>query len=91
MADAQYLFCSIELGEKNPALKIEQSKTSKADLIAALKEAFTSCVKAYEAMTDVSATQLVKLFRERRTETGRADCQQYAQHGTTTTWSPTCG
>ena len=62
VADAQYLFCSIELGEKNPAPKIEQSKTSKADLIAALKDAFAYCDKAYDAMTDASATQIVKLF-----------------------------
>ena len=62
VADAQYLFCSIELGEKNPAPKIEQSKTSKADLIAALKDAFAYCDKAYDAMTDASATQMVKLF-----------------------------
>ena len=62
VADAQYLFCSIALGEKNPALKIEQSKTSKADLIAALKDAFAYCDKAYDNMTDVSATQMVKLF-----------------------------
>jgi hypothetical protein len=40
VADAQYLFCSIALGEKNPGLKIEETKTSKADLIAALKDAF---------------------------------------------------
>ena len=46
LADAQYLFCSIALGEKNPGLKIEQTKTSKADLIAALKEAlFSKLVK----------------------------------------------
>ena len=62
VADAQYLFCSIELGEKNPAPKIEQSKTSKADLIAALKDAFAYCDKAYDTMTDASATQMVKLF-----------------------------
>ena len=62
VADAQYLFCSIELGEKNPAPKIEQSKTSKADLIAALKDAFAYCDKAYDSMTDASATQMVKLF-----------------------------
>jgi uncharacterized damage-inducible protein DinB len=62
LADAQYLFCSIELGEKNPAPKIEQSKTSKADLIAALKDAFVYCDKAYDGMTDASATQMVKLF-----------------------------
>ena len=62
VADAQYLFCSIALGEKNPAPKIEQTKTSKADLIAALKDAFAYCDKAYDAMTDASATQMVKLF-----------------------------
>src|SRR5215472_474297 len=36
LADAQYLFCSIALGEKNPGLDIEHTKTSKADLIVAL-------------------------------------------------------
>jgi uncharacterized damage-inducible protein DinB len=64
VADAQYLFCSIALGEKNPAPKIEQTKTSKADLIAALKEAFAYCDKAYEAMTDANGTQTVKLFKQ---------------------------
>jgi uncharacterized damage-inducible protein DinB len=62
VADAQYMFCSIVLGEKNPAPKIEQTKTSKADLIAALKDAFAYCDKAYNGMTDASATQMVKLF-----------------------------
>lgn len=62
VADAQYLFCSMALGEKNPAPKIEKTKTSKADLIAALKDAFTYCDKAYDGMTDASGTQTVKLF-----------------------------
>ncbi len=62
VADAQYLFCSIALGEKNPSLRIEQTKTSKADLIASLKDAFAYCDKAYDGMTDASATQTVKLF-----------------------------
>jgi uncharacterized damage-inducible protein DinB len=62
-ADAQYLFCSVALGETNPAPKIEQTKTSKADLVAALKDAFAYCDKAYGAMTDTSGTQTVKLFK----------------------------
>lgn len=62
VADAQYLFCSIALGEKNPAPKIEQTKTSKADVIAALKDGFAYCDKAYDGMTDASATQMVQLF-----------------------------
>src|SRR5580700_685924 len=40
VADAQYQFCSIALGEKNPAPNIEHTKTSKADLTAALNTAF---------------------------------------------------
>jgi len=62
VADAQYLFCSIALGKNNPAPKVEQTKTSKADLIAALKDAFAYCDEAYDAMNDGSATQMVSLF-----------------------------
>jgi uncharacterized damage-inducible protein DinB len=62
LADAQYLFCSTALGDKNPAPKIEQTKTSKSDLIAALKEGFAYCDKAYDSMTDAAASQPVKLF-----------------------------
>ena len=62
VADAQYMFCSIALGEKNPARNIEQTKTSKADLIAALKDAFTYCDKAYDSITDASVNQTVNLF-----------------------------
>lgn len=62
VADAQYLFCSRVLGEKNPAPGIEKSKTSKAELIAALKAAFAYCDRAYEAMTDASATEVVNLM-----------------------------
>jgi uncharacterized damage-inducible protein DinB len=62
VADAQYMFCSIALGEKNPAPNIEHTKTSKADLIAALNTAFAYCDKAYNGMTDATAVQTIKLF-----------------------------
>ena len=62
VADAQYIFGSLVLGQKNPTPKIEKTKTSKADLIAALKVAFAYCDKAYDGMTDVSATEMVKFF-----------------------------
>lgn len=62
VADSQYGFCSGVLGEKNPAPKVEKSKTSKADLIAALKEAFAYCDRAYDGMTDASAVETVKFF-----------------------------
>jgi len=62
LADAQYLFCSVALGEKNPEPNIEKTKTSKADLIAALKTAFAYCDKAYDSMTDSSGSQIVQMF-----------------------------
>ena len=62
VADAQYLFCSIALGEKNPGPDIEHTKTSKADLIAALNAAFAYCNRAYDGMTDATAAQTIKLF-----------------------------
>lgn len=62
VADAQYLFCSIAMGEKNAAPKIEQTKTSKADITAALKDAYVYCNRAYDGMTDASAVAPVKLF-----------------------------
>src|SRR5713101_9572591 len=40
VADAQYTFCSAASGEKSPAPGIEKGKTSKADLVQALKDAF---------------------------------------------------
>lgn len=62
LADAQYLFCSTASGEKNPDLKIEKTKTSKADLIAALKDGFAYCDKVYDAMTDAAAMQMANFF-----------------------------
>ncbi len=62
LADAQYLFCSTASDEKNPDLKIEKTKTSKADLVTALKDGFAYCDKVYDSMTDAASTQTVKLF-----------------------------
>jgi uncharacterized damage-inducible protein DinB len=62
LADAQYLFCATASGEKTPDLKIEKTKTSKADLVAALKDGFAYCDKVYDATTDAAATQTVKFF-----------------------------
>src|SRR5260370_8454899 len=56
------MFCSLALGETNPGLKIEQPKTTKTDLVAALKEAVAYCDKAYDSMTDAPGAQMVKLF-----------------------------
>lgn len=62
IADSQYIFCSTILGEKNPGLKIEKTKSSKADLIAALTESFSYCNRAYDAVNDANAADAVKFM-----------------------------
>lgn len=62
VADAQYLFCSAVSGKPNPALGIEKSKTAKADLVQALKDAFAYCDQVYDGMTDAQAGAPVKFF-----------------------------
>ncbi len=68
IADAQYLFCSAVLGKPNPAPGIEKSKTSKADLIAALKDAFAYCDSAYTGLTDAQLAEKVKFFGREQTK-----------------------
>jgi uncharacterized damage-inducible protein DinB len=62
VADASYMFCSQASGEANPMKDVEKTKTSKADLVAAVKDAVAYCNKAFESMTDAKGSQMVKLF-----------------------------
>ena len=58
-ADAQYEFCSAAGGEKNPSPDVEKNKTSKADLIQAVKDAEGYCDKVYAGLTDATASEMV--------------------------------
>ena len=62
LADSQFYFCSLASGETKPASDAEKTKTSKAELIAALKEAVSYCNKTYAAMTDTKGGEPVKLM-----------------------------
>ena len=62
VADASYSFCSQVSGEANPATDIEKTKTSKADLVAAVKDAQAYCFKAYGNMTDAKGSEMMKIF-----------------------------
>src|ERR1700756_4874206 len=62
VADASYMFCSQAAGEANPMKDIEKTKTSKADLVAAVKDAVAYCNKAFDSMTDAKGSQMVKLM-----------------------------
>ena len=65
VADANNTICAAVLGQANPAPGIEKGKTSKADLVAALKASYTYCGQAY-AMPDAEAGQTIKLFGHER-------------------------
>ncbi|MBV9301081.1 MAG: DinB family protein [Acidobacteriaceae bacterium] len=62
VADAQYEFCSAVIGDGKQPPGIEKSKTSKADLIQALKDGFAYCDQAYANMTDARAAETIKFF-----------------------------
>lgn len=63
IADANYNFCSAASGDTNPNTEsIEQTKTSKADIQAALTSAFAYCREVYANMTDAQGAEMVPLF-----------------------------
>lgn len=64
VADAQASMCSSVTGEAK-ALGAS-TKTSKADLVAALKQSFDTCDAVINTMTDESATQMIKGRRGER-------------------------
>jgi uncharacterized damage-inducible protein DinB len=59
VADANFMFCAMAQGLPSPSTSIEKTKTTKADLVAALKDSVTSCGKAFDALTDVSGSALI--------------------------------
>ncbi|UWZ86670.1 DinB family protein [Occallatibacter riparius] len=61
-ADANNMFCALATGEPNPAKNIEKTKTSKADLVAAVKDAVAYCGKAFDGMTDAKGAEIIKIF-----------------------------
>jgi hypothetical protein len=69
VADAQTGICSTLNGATRRG--DAASKTSKADLVAALKASFDECDKAYNALTDANATELVAYGRGQNSRAGR--------------------
>ena len=57
IADAQIGTCSAMTGERKAGTA--KSKTSKADLVAAIKESFDACDKAFDALTDANAMEAI--------------------------------
>jgi uncharacterized damage-inducible protein DinB len=68
VADAQARTCSAVNGE--PKALNAGSKTSKADLVAALNESFGICDKAFDSMTDAKAAEMVSIGQRQRSKLG---------------------
>jgi len=68
VADSQTRNCAAVTGE--PKSGDAASKTSKADLVAALKDSFGVCDAAFESLTDATAAEVVKTPRGQRSMLG---------------------
>ena len=62
IASAQYGFCGAASGEKPERKDIEHTKTSKADLVQALKDAQAYCDTVYGSLTDAKGAETVSFF-----------------------------
>lgn len=62
IADSNNMFCGMILEEPPAATSVEKTKTAKADLVQALKDAVAHCNKAYDAMTDARGLEIAKLM-----------------------------
>lgn len=68
VADSQARTCSAALGEQNAVNAA--SKTTKADLIAALKESYAICDKAIDSLTDAKAGETIQMGQRQRSRLG---------------------
>ncbi|MGH9661488.1 MAG: DinB family protein, partial [Bryobacteraceae bacterium] len=68
IADAQYGLCGRAGGLKPPEGGIEKTKTSKADLVAALKDAIAACDGVYASLDDAKASERIKFFGGERSK-----------------------
>ena len=68
IADTNLLLCGMAKGEQKTGNA--GTKTSKADLVAALKASFDYCDPIYNSMTDASGAAMVKMFGRDVTKLG---------------------
>ena len=63
IANAQYLFCSTAAGEDSPMSEnLEETLTTKAEIVAGLKAAFEYCGGVYAGMTDAGGAEMRDVF-----------------------------
>jgi uncharacterized damage-inducible protein DinB len=73
IADGQYEFCGMALEGKMVDKGIEKAATTKAQIVAALKDAFGYCDAGYANMTETGAVELIPAFGRQATRIGVMD------------------
>lgn len=69
VADEHYLVCSADRGEKKD-MAVEKTKTTKTEIVAALKESIAYCDASYDALTDARAIENVQFYGRGRPRIG---------------------
>ncbi|HEV3141050.1 MAG TPA: DinB family protein [Vicinamibacterales bacterium] len=69
IAQAQFGQCSALTGQPNPmqGKQLEQELKTKAEITKALADSFAICDKAFEAVTDANATEMIKAGNNEQT------------------------
>ena len=68
VADGQYILCGIAKEGKMQPKGVEKSAKTKAEITAALNEAFAYCDSVYAGLTDASSAATVSWFGQQRTK-----------------------
>lgn len=69
VARFNFLWCSQAKGQKNPAPADLEKLTAKADVVNALKDAFSYCDAVYNSLTDASGAEVIDITQENGRQT----------------------
>jgi len=70
IADGNNLLCGMAGGEKAAPNPVNEKKTTRADLVAALKASYAACDKVFAETTDANAAAAVDFFGQEQTRLG---------------------
>jgi uncharacterized damage-inducible protein DinB len=70
IADAHNLLCGMATGAKPVFNQANEKKTTRAEIVAALKESFAACDKVFAATTDANGTAPVDMFGQPQNRLG---------------------
>jgi uncharacterized damage-inducible protein DinB len=70
IADGNNLLCGMANGDKTAPSSVNEKKTTRADLVAALKASFAACDKVFASTADANAATPVDFFGQKQTRLG---------------------